>query len=446
LTNFKGIPVFCYSLFLNFGHFTMASSTDILRLTTNEFTQSAFVLYSTPVDATQGLSITFDFFAYGGGAQGGDGLSFIVLDGAVGTVTAAGGFGGSLGYANRTDGGVATPGIAGGYFGIGFDEFGNYSSNLEGRNGGTGVIQDSIAIRGSAATGYQYLVGTETLPFSIDNPATLDRNQAKRKAKVDLSPAGLLSVKVDANNDGDFDDAGETNSQLQNFDVKAANGGVLPASLRFGFAAATGGTSNIHEIGNFEVRTAAGALVPGGFSNQVLVGGNGNSPDRLTGSVGDDQLIGGGGGDTLTGGRGRDRFIYSGSSRREAFQQSTLRNRDRITDFNFNEGDRIQLDFDKQLLTPDLPRRLFNAGNEQGSLNRAAKAAYADKNFKKRGNQALKPGEAVLFTQGSRTYLSVNDDKAAFAAGRDFLVDVTNIRLKAGDSGLGKLQVSSYFV
>jgi serralysin len=421
-------------------------ASDILRLTTNEFTQSAFVLYSTPVDATQGLSITFDFFAYGGGTPGGDGLSFIVLDGAVGTVTSAGGFGGSLGYANRTDDGAVTPGIAGGYFGIGFDEFGNFSSSLEGRNGGTGVISDSIAIRGSAATGYRYLVGTESLPFSIDNPGTRDRNQAKRTAKIDLSPAGLLSVLVDSNGDGDFDDPGENNPQLQNFDVKAANGGVLPTSLRFGFAAATGGATNIHEIGNFVVRTAAGTPVLGSFSNQVLVGGNGNSSDRLTGSVGDDQLIGGGGSDTLTGGRGSDRFIYSGKTRREALQQSTLRNLDRITDFNFNEGDRIQLDFDNQLLTPDLPKRLFNAGNEGGSLTQAARAAYADKDFRKRGNQRLKPGEAVLFTQGSRTYLSVNDDKAAFSPGRDLLVDVTNIRLKSGDAGLGKLQVSNYFV
>jgi serralysin len=127
----------------------MASSNDIVRLTSADFSQSAFVLYSTPVDATQGLSITFDFYSYGG--TGGDGISLIVLDGAVGKVTSAGGFGGSLGYASITDGSKLIPGIAGGYFGVGFDEFGNYSSAFEGRTGGPGGQQDSIAIRGSAA-------------------------------------------------------------------------------------------------------------------------------------------------------------------------------------------------------------------------------------------------------------------------------------------------------
>jgi serralysin len=414
----------------------MASPDGIVKLTSADFVQSAFVLYSTPVDATQGLSITFDFYSYGG--TGGDGLSLIVLDGAVGKVTSAGGFGGSLGYASITDGSKVIPGIAGGYFGVGFDEFGNYSSAFEGRTGGPGGQQDSIAIRGSAATGYQYLTGTNTLPVSIDNPNDPNRDNAKRRAQVALSPTGFLSVKVDFNGDEDFLDAGEADPALQNFDVKTANGGVLPTTLRFGFAAATGASTNIHEVGRFEVKTFAGEFIAGSFLNQVLVGGSGTSADKL--------VIGGGGSDTLTGGKGSDRFVYSGSTRREALRQSTLKARDRITDFNFQEGDRIQLDFDNQLITSNLPRRMFNAGKEGGSLKKAAKASYADKNFTKRGNQALKPGEAVMFTQGSRTYISVNDDKAAFSAGSDFLVDVTNIKLKSGDAGLGKLQVSNYFV
>jgi serralysin len=428
----------------------MASSTDnILRLTSADFGQSSFLLYSTPVNATQGLSITFDFYSYGG--TGGDGLSFIVLDGAGPTVTAAGGFGGSLGYANRVDGDLVTPGIAGGYVGIGFDEFGNFSSSIEGRNGGEALGSDSIAIRGGAAQGYQYLTGISGLP-SIDNPVPDDpnRNNAKRKARVDLTADGLLSVKVDFNSDGDFDDAGDIggagDTRLQNINIKAANGGFLPSTLRFGFAAATGSATNIHEIGNFRATTASGALLAGTFDEQTLVGGTGNSPDTLTGGTKNDQLIGGGGSDVLTGGRGADRFIYTGATRAAALRQSTLRGRDRIRDFNFNEGDRFQLDFDSQLGTPDLPRKLFNSGAERGSLKKAAKAAYADKNFAQRGNQRLKPGEGVLFTLGSRTFISVNDDKAPFSAGRDFLVDVTNIKLRGGDANRGVLNVSNYFV
>jgi serralysin len=428
----------------------MASSTDnILRLTSADFSQSSFLLYSTPVNATQGLSITFDFYSYGG--TGGDGLSFIVLDGAGPTVTSAGGFGGSLGYANRVDGAVNTPGIAGGYVGIGFDEFGNFSSSIEGRNGGETLGADSIAIRGGAAQGYQYLTGVNGLP-SIDNPVPNDpnRNNAKRKARVDLTADGLLSVKVDFNSDGDFDDVGDIggagDTRLQNINIKAANGGVLPSTLRFGFAAATGSATNIHEIGNFRATTSSGVPLTGTFDEQTLVGGTGNSPDTLTGGTKNDQLIGGGGADVLTGGRGGDRFIYTGATRAAALSQSTLRGRDRIRDFNFSEGDRFQLDFDSQLATPDLPRRLFNSGAERGSLKKAAKAAYADKNFTRQGNQRLKPGEGVLFTLGSRTFISVNDDKAPFSVGRDFLVDVTNIKLRGGDANQGTLNVNNYFV
>jgi serralysin len=422
------------------------ASTGILKLTSAEFTQASFSLYSTPVDATQGLSISFDFYSYGG--SGGDGLSFIVLDGATTNVTSAGGFGGSLGYAPISDsvtGQLIQPGIQGGYIGIGFDEFGNYATNNEGRVGGSTLGADAISIRGSQQTGYQFITGVGGFS-SLDVPTATNRESAKRRAQVDLSPAGLLSIKVDFNNDGDFNDERETDPALQSVDVKTANGGLLPSSLRFGFAASTGAATNIHEVGNFNVRTFAGVPIAGGFADQLLIGGTGKSQDKLTGGDGTDQLIGGGGSDQLTGGKSGDRFIYSGATRKQALRQSTLNSRDRITDFNFGEGDRILLDFDNQLTSPNLPKGLFNAGKESGSLKAAAKAAYADKDFRKNGNQKLKAGEAVFFTQGSRTYLSVNDNKAAFSTGRDLLVDVTNISLKPGDAGLGTLRVSNYFV
>lgn len=431
------------------------ASTDIFRLSSATPGQSSFLLFSSPADTSQGLSITFDFYSYGG--SGGDGLSFIVLDNAVGTVTSAGGFGGSLGYANRSDNGVPTPGIAGGFVGVGFDEFGNFSNPTEGRIGGASLGKDSIAIRGGfnidPLQSYKYLTGVGGLldsdgkPLSIDNPVSgdLDRNHAKRSAKIELTSSGFLSVLIDFNSDGDFLDPGETNSKLS-IDVTDKGKVVLPTSLRFGFAGSTGSSTNIHEFGNFKATTLSGVPLQGSFGDQTVGGGTGNSVDTLTGGAGNDQIIGGGGADALSGSKGADRFLYSGATRLAALSQSTLKSRDRINDFNFKEGDRIQFDFDSQLLTPNLPKRLFNAGNEKGTLKKAAKAAYADKNFTKQGNQKLKPGEAVLFTQGSRTYISVNDNKAPFSPNRDFLVDVTNISLKPGDSGLGTLKVSNYFV
>ncbi len=456
----------------------MASSTDnIFKLTDAKTNESSFLLFPSSVNSAQGLSITFDFYSYGG--TSGDGISFFVLDGAVGAVTTAGGFGGSLGYANRVDNLIPTPGIAGGYVGIGFDEFGNYSKATDGRNGGeiqTRLGKDSIAIRGGfnidPSKSYKYLTGVGGLldsngvPLSIDNPVPTDlnRDNAKRSAKIDLTSSGLLSVLIDFNGDGDFNDAGETNSKLQNVPIKDLNGGVLPTTLRFGFAGATGNATNIHEVGNIKATDSNGVPFPGSLVNPIVGGGTGNSVDTLIGGAGNDNLNGGGGADTLTGGAGNDnltggdgadtltggggadRFIYSGPTRAAALSQSTFRLRDRITDFNFKEGDRIQLDFDSQLLTPNLPKRMFNAGKEKGSLKKAVKAAYSDKNFTQGGKQKLRPGEAVLFTKGSRTYISVNDNKAPFSPGRDFLVDVTNISLKPGDSGLGALRAANYFI
>ncbi|MFM7423684.1 MAG: bluetail domain-containing putative surface protein [Elainella sp.] len=434
---------------------------DILRLTSADFSQSAFVLYTTPVSSANGLSITFDFYSYQG--DGGDGINFFLVDGSQ-NPTQPGGFGGSLGYAPIQDGtGATIPGLVGGYLGIGFDEFGTYSDGQSARVGGVGIRPDSIAVRGSVATNYIYLTGTDTLPSSLDNPGpTATRANSKRTAQIDLSPTGDLSVKVDLNADGDYTDPGE--AAITNFNVVTAGNGALPSTFKFGFAGSTGGNSNIHEVGNFNIRTAAGAPIPGDFiSNITIIGSGGNDRppttsgndtvqagagnDTLTGLEGNDVLVGGLGADTSTGGPGADRFVFAGANRAEALRSSTLRSRDRITDFKFSEGDKFQIDSDGNLQTVgELPRGLFNAGVERGSLQKAAQAAYADKDGRRRGNQKLRPNEAVFFRLGSRTYLSVNDSNAAFSATNDLLADVTGIEFKRGDATKGVLRAADYFI
>jgi Ca2+-binding RTX toxin-like protein len=69
----------------------------------------------------------------------------------------------------------------------------------------------------------------------------------------------------------------------------------------------------------------------GDSQNNRLSGGLGN--DTLNGGLGNDTLIGGVGNDLLTGGGGADRFVFN--SRNEGI--------DIITDFNFGQGDRIQV-------------------------------------------------------------------------------------------------------
>jgi serralysin len=440
------------------------AQTDIQKLTDAQPNQTAYLPFSTAVSSADGLSITFDFYAYGG--TGADGISFFIVDGSQ-PIKSAGGFGGSLGYAPYIAGTTNQPGVAGGYLGIGLDEFGSYSNGSEGRNGGPGNRPDSVVVRGSVATNYDYL-GGNPLPGgqSLDVPgAGATREQAKRSAKVDLSPTGVLSVKLDLNANGIFTDPGE---ELINISDLVQRNGALPSTLTFGFAASTGAQTNVHEVGNFSVKTFGGADIPGRFTPDLVFVDNGNNnnnqsggagndtiitgdgSDRLTGQAGNDVIVGGGGADTLAGGAGGDRFYFRGANRGAALKQSTLRALDKITDFAFNanpaERDLFGLDFDNNLATIEKPRGLFNAGIERGGLLKAARSAYADKNQKKRGNQALKVNEAVFFRLGKRTFLSVNDNKAPFSSANDLLVDVTGIQFKPGDAKQGALKLADYFV
>lgn len=446
----------------------------IIRLTDASPNQGSYVLYTKPVNSNAELSVTFDFFSYGG--SGGDGLSFFFINGAV-TPTRPGGFGGSLGYANRTVDGVVESGIAGGYLGIGFDEFGNFSNTNEGRVGGPGKRRpDSIAVRGSAATGYRYLTG-ETVPISLDNPGSgATRANSSRKAQVSLSSTGELTVLLDLNGNRTFE---SNETIIDALDVIAQGNGVLPNTFKFGFAAGTGNRTNVHEVGNFEVRvngilqTGFFDLVSGGSGgDDSFAGGGGNDTingndgddtlngsggddklsgdqgnDTLIGGSGNDSLVGGVGRDTLTGGIGADRFIFSGPTKALALRTSTLRSLDRVTDFNFFEGDRFQLDFDNNLATPDLPRRLFNAGKLRvRGLSKAVEAAYDDRNGKRRGDRGLGKNQGVIFQLGRRTFLSVNDNRSSYSVRNDLLVEITGIQYAPGDRRAGNLAVTDYFV
>ncbi|KAF3888298.1 MULTISPECIES: L-type lectin family protein [Nostocales] len=229
-----------------------------LRLTNNLESQSTFVLYNQPINRASGLSINFDLYSYGG--TGADGISFFLIDGSANPTT-AGASGGSLGYSSRSVDPIED-GIVGGYIGIAFDEFGNFSDPVAGSDG-PGLRPDSVAIRGSQATNYKYLTGT-TVPegTSIDNPGDgATRANSKRNVQIDLTPEGLVSVQMDLNNNNVFDD---NEKLITNFNVTAesANNAPLPQTFKFGFSAGTGDLTNVHEINNFRTSTLTGSYIP----------------------------------------------------------------------------------------------------------------------------------------------------------------------------------------
>jgi hypothetical protein len=240
-----------------------------LRLTDATANQGAAVIYNTAITAGSGLNITFDFFSYGGTGDtanqsglttGGDGFSFFLIDGAT-TTPAVGAFGGSLGYAQRVVSGESADGLAGGYVGIGFDEFGNFSTNTEGK-GGTSAdpTPNSVTVRGkgSGTTGYNLLTSVSAGGSLSNIDAGATRANSKRGANIDISAAGKLTVKVDINGDGVFS---TSETVISNLDLVAANG-ALPTNFKFGFAASTGGATNIHEIRNLKVDISTTGIKP----------------------------------------------------------------------------------------------------------------------------------------------------------------------------------------
>lgn len=161
--------------------------------------------------------------------------------------------------------------------------------------------------------------------------------------------------------------------------------------------------------------------------------------DFLIGKEGVDTLIGRGGRDRLIGGAGGDIFLYESFTDSLFTNVSTNNQLDNISDFNQADGDRIQI-------ASFSPANLFNAGAiAAANLQAALVAVYGDRNPSVAGSQALAINEAVFFTFGGRTYLTVNDGTAGFANATDMVIDPTNIRYKSGDNIIGSLTVSDYF-
>jgi Ca2+-binding RTX toxin-like protein len=90
-------------------------------------------------------------------------------------------------------------------------------------------------------------------------------------------------------------------------------------------------------------------MIDGGNGNDTITGGNGN--DSLLGGAGHDVLLGGNGKDTLRGGIGNDLLdggkgndVLTGNAGADIFVFRSGGGKDRVTDFNVAEGDRLQLD------------------------------------------------------------------------------------------------------
>ncbi|MDF3124916.1 DUF6701 domain-containing protein [Rheinheimera sp. 1928-s] len=223
-----------------------------LRLTENSQNQATSITFKRSFPAAGNkMTIEFDHYAYGGGTNGADGIAVVLSDAAISPVP--GSYGGSLGYAQRTNVNPTQSGFAGGWLGIGFDEYGSFSQATEGRVGGTTARPQAIGVRAASSTNYSWLGGTNTLsPILSSTGNTLARGDRYR-ITIDsriLSPQ-TVSFQLERRLAG-----GTTYSTLlTSANLLASGQPAPPANLLLSYTGSTGDNTNFHEITNIQVCT-----------------------------------------------------------------------------------------------------------------------------------------------------------------------------------------------
>lgn len=243
------------------------TTTGLLRLTenTNNNAKAATVPSIFPA-AGNYISVEFLHYAYGGGNPGADGIALTLSDYTIPAVP--GGFGGSLGYAQRTDSTPNPPGFAGGWVGIALDEYGNFQNPTEGRIGGPGRIIQSVGVRGpgSGILGYRYMGGTGGNPggFSIsaNSTGTTPAPGYLYQVIVDARNSATGTINVTVNRDATTKDGSSYTSIFGPFNAwNEANyalsqgwiSQIVPDYWKISFTGSTGGSTNVHEIGGLRI-------------------------------------------------------------------------------------------------------------------------------------------------------------------------------------------------
>ncbi len=246
-----------------------AAGSGWLRLTTAATNQSGFAYYNTFFPAIRGVSISFDYAMWGG--SGADGISVFLFDATTPTFQ-IGVNGGSLGYANGCGAnGTAdySTGLSGGYIGLAIDQYGNFTNTGDKcHNGGPGSKPNSIALRGSAANGYNYLTyGTTTGISTGGNGVTAAVGRANpNKIFIDIVPAnGFYSITARLQIG-----TGPATTIIN----KYLTTNSPPNNLKLGFAASTGGSTNYHEIRNVTITTPTDLQISTTNYPQTALAGN----------------------------------------------------------------------------------------------------------------------------------------------------------------------------
>lgn len=255
-----------------------------LRLTEDVNNQVGYGFVNQGFPSTLGVLMDFEYVSWrvtnpNPSFDGGDGFSvFLFNDNITAATFSLGSRGGSLGYAQSTT--TGNTGLAGGYVGVGIDEYGNFANCSEGKVGGQStncgtLYRDYISARGPAPT-YAYIQGVnvgQSLDYPLLTPTRPTPTQFYRRVQVVLVPNTsapgqfILTVKSTTT------PGGTLTTLFGPVNITA----VAPTRMKLGFAASTGGAVNKHEVRNLIITT------PGNIRTQKLV----NKPVAKVG----DQLV-----------------------------------------------------------------------------------------------------------------------------------------------------------
>ncbi len=212
-----------------------------LQLTENKTNQATSVTYQRLFPAANNLvTIEFDQAAYGG--NGADGIAMVLSDATV--TPQPGSSGGPLGYGYKTN----APGFAGGWLGVGIDEFGNFRA--EGGDNNQKRKANTVSIRGSGSgySKYRYLFGTDTLNPTIDSGSSYPNPVHRYRLTVDSRTSGQALVTIQRNTGSGYITLIPTFNAIGQTDQAA-----LPANFYLSFTGSTGGSHNIHELDNVRI-------------------------------------------------------------------------------------------------------------------------------------------------------------------------------------------------
>ncbi|OYZ58883.1 MAG: hypothetical protein B7Y19_01680, partial [Sphingobacteriales bacterium 24-40-4] len=259
-----------------------------LRLTSQLADQAGYARSTRKFPSRYGVTVNFEYYTWNSGSPTytADGLSFFLFDATASGAFQIGGFGGSLGYAQRSSP-TQVSGLSKGFLGIGFDEFGNFVTETEGRQGGNGtdllLNQSNVGLRGDGdgdalvATNYEYLTHTRTTDGGVDGGSFQIHGDVNgrdngiagltpllagyRKAKIEIIPVDLANNPDTISAPTRYkvnvwittgDPGGAVEHRVIN-DYIYIPSSAVPDSLSYGFAASTGGFQNYHEVRGLDI-------------------------------------------------------------------------------------------------------------------------------------------------------------------------------------------------